>query len=77
MKKKYDTARGEKQENGLSWPAEAALNRHSYLEVEGDAKCLVILAGESDLLTGEPQPGDSVLLSLRRRSFWKFMWFQT
>lgn len=68
--------RGKKQWSGFSCPAEAALHSHSYLEVEGEAKCLVTLAGESDLLTGEPQPGDSVLLSLRRRSFWKFISFR-
>lgn len=77
MKKKSSQHRLEKKQwSGFRCPAEAALHRHSYLEVEGDAKCLVILAGESDLLTGEPQPGDSVLLSLRRRSFWKFSWLK-
>lgn len=44
----------------------------AYLEgVGGEAKCLVKLAGDSDLLTGDPQPGDAVLLSLRSRSFCK------
>ena len=37
----------------------------SHLEVE--AKCLETLAGDSDLLTGDPQPGDAVL-SLRSLS---------
>lgn len=46
-------------------------NKYSYLEVVGEAKCLVTLAGDSDLLTGDPYPGDAVLLSLRSRSFCK------
>ncbi len=37
----------------------------------GEARCLVTLAGDSDLFKGDPQPGDAVLLSLRRRSFCK------
>lgn len=39
------------------------------LEVVGEPRCLVTLAGDSDRLTGNPQQGDPVLLSLRSRSF--------
>lgn len=35
------------------------------------------LAGDSDLLTGEPQHGDAVLLSLRSRSFYYQTGFKT
>lgn len=43
----------------------------TYLEVVGEANCLDTHAGDSGLLTGDPYPGDAVLLSLRRRCFWK------
>lgn len=50
------------------------INSYSYLEAVGEAKCFVMLAGDSDLLTGDPQPGDAVLLSLRSLSFCKKRW---
>lgn len=38
----------------------------SHLDGEGEAVCLTE-AGDSDLLKGEPKPGEAVLLSFLKR----------